>query len=201
MGGDEDACWDLFPYLVDRARTLKELLNDEGSYILFTENNCNRRYEVLSAFRDTLAVPEERALIEEEMALYRDNFGKGLTYLPPAPVEDVTYTPAPQGPKRVVVITDTFCEDEGEQFVAMCKRCGHRVTVVGRPTMGNLDYFDNINLAIHEHITLSYPIRMTKAAHEGRGISEKGLPVDLYIPWTPEEIRLDLLLAQALRLS
>ncbi len=201
VGGDEDACWDLFPYLVDRARTLKELLNDEGSYILFTENNCNRRYEVLSAFRDTLAVPEERALIEEEMALYRDNFGKGLTYLPPAPVEDVTYTPAPQGPKRVVVITDTFCEDEGEQFVAMCKRCGHRVTVVGRPTMGNLDYFDNINLAIHEHITLSYPIRMTKAAHEGRGISEKGLPVDLYIPWTPEEIRLDLLLAQALRLS
>lgn len=66
--------------------------------------------------------------------------------------------------------------------------------------MGTLDYFDNINLSIHKHITLTYPTRMTKAAYENRGISKEGLPVDLYLPWTPEEIHQDLLLNRVLSL-
>ena len=65
--------------------------------------------------------------------------------------------------------------------------------------MGTLDYYDNIDLQVHKHMILSYPIRMTKAAYEGRGISEKGLPVDLYIPWTPEELERDVLLEEALK--
>ena len=200
VGGDEDACWELFPYLVDRERMLSELLNDEGSYVLFTENNCERRYDVLSAFRTTLTDPEELALIDRELALYRDNFGKGLVYLPPAPLDDRAITPARRAPEKVVVLTDTFCEDEGEQFAAMCRRCGSKVVTIGRPTMGTLDYFDPITVALHEKMTLTYPIRMTKAAYEGRGIGERGLSVDEYIPWTPEEIGRDVLLERAMEL-
>lgn len=106
--------------------------------------------------------------------------------------------PAASAPGKIVVLTDTFCEDEGESFVALCKNCGSKVTVIGRPTMGTLDFFDPITVAVHEKMTLSYPIRMTHAAHEGRGISEKGLGVDEYIPWSPEEIKHDVLLARAL---
>lgn len=199
VGGDEDACDGLLPYLVDKERTMDELLGDEGCWCLFTENNCNRRYDVLSAFRSALTDPEEMALIDQEIALYKDNFGKGLVYLPPEPVEGAV-VPAPAAPERVVVLTDTFCEDEGEAFLAQCRRCGSKVTVIGRPTMGTLDYFDPITIAVHEKMTLSYPIRMTHAAHEGRGISEKGLPVDEYIPWTPDEIGRDLLLERAMGL-
>lgn len=199
VGGDEDACDGLLPYLVDRERSMEELTGDEGRWCLFTENNCNRRYDVLSAFRSTLTDPEELALVDEEIALYKGNFGKGLVYLPPESVEG-SVSPAPAAPEKVVVLTDTFCEDEGEEFVALCKRCGDKVTVVGRPTMGTLDYFDPITVALHEKMTLSYPIRMTHAAHEGRGISEKGLPVDEYIPWTPAEIGRDLLLERAMAL-
>lgn len=196
VGGEENACDGLLPYLVDREYSLAELQNDEGCWCLFTENNCNRRYEVLSAFRDTLTDSEEIALVEEEMALYRDNYGKGLTYLPPEPAEG-TVTPAEKAPEKIVVLTDTFCEDEGEAFVALCRRCGEKVTVIGRPTMGTLDYFDPITISLHEKMTLSYPIRMTHAAHEGRGIGEKGVSVDEYIPWTPAECFDDTILSRA----
>ena len=64
--------------------------------------------------------------------------------------------------------------------------------------MGTLDFYDPIELEIRPHMTLSYPIRMTKAAHDGKGIGEKGLPVDEYIPWTPAEIDTDLLMQRAL---
>lgn len=199
VGGDSDACGGLLPYLVDKKRSMAQLLGDEGCWCLFTENNCNRRYGVLSAFRATLTDPEEISLIDAELALYKDNFGKGLVYLPPEPAEG-SVVPAPAAPERVVVLTDTFCEDEGEAFAALCGRCGDKVTVMGRPTMGTLDYFDSITVALHEKMTLSYPIRMTHAAHEGRGISEKGLSVDEYIPWTPDEIGRDLLLERAMAL-
>ena len=99
------------------------------------------------------------------------------------------------------MLTDTFCEHEGEQFAAVCQRCGEKVFTLGRPTMGTLDYFDPITVVLNGHMRLSYPIAMTKAAFEGRGIAEKGLPVDRYLPWSPEEIEQDLLLQQALLLN
>ena len=199
VGGDENALDGLLPYLVVRERTIEELRGDEGCWCLFTENNCNRRYDVLSAFRATCTDPEEIALVDQEISLYRDNFGKGLVLLPPEAVEGTVF-PAPAAPEKVVVLTDTFCEDEGEQFVALCKRCGGKVTVIGRPTMGTLDYFDPITVALHDKMTLSYPIRMTPAAYEGRGTSEKGLSVDEYIPWTSKEIFQDILLDRAMAL-
>lgn len=199
IGGDEDACDGLLPYLVDKTRSWAELRHDEGCWCLFSEANCNRRYEVLSAFKERLTDPDDIALIEEEIELYRKNCGKGLTFLPPEPVDDEV-SPAEQAPRKVIVLTDTFCENEGEAFVALCKRCGQKVTVIGRPTMGTLDYFDPITISLHDKMTLSYPIRMTHAAHEGRGISEKGLAVDEYIPWTPEEIEHDLILERAMAL-
>jgi hypothetical protein len=100
-------------------------------------------------------------------------------------------------PEQIILLTDTYCENEGEQFAAMCARCGSKVKTIGRPTMGTLDYYDCIHLQVNDHMTLSYPIRMTKAAHDGNGISEKGLPVDTYYPWSPEEIQKDLLLERA----
>lgn len=109
VGGDENALDGLLPYLVVRERTIEELRGDEGCWCLFTENNCNRRYDVLSAFRATCTDPEEIALVDQEISLYRDNFGKGLVFLPPEAVEGTVF-PAPAAPEKVVVLTDTFCE-------------------------------------------------------------------------------------------
>lgn len=200
-GGDEYAGTLLFPWLVDQTRTYQELLQDEGCYVNFTALNCERRYDTLEAYKEGLTDPEEIALIEAEQQFYRDHYDHGMEYVAPTPGEDETYEPLAQAPERVILLTDTFCEHEGEQFVAMAQRCGSKVVTIGRPTMGTLDYFDPIHMVLNEHMTLSYPIRMTKAAYEGRGISEKGLPVDEYIPWTPAEIGEDLILKRAMEWS
>lgn len=200
VGGDEYAGTLLFPWLVDQTRTYRELLKDEGCYVNFTELNCERRYDTLEACKESLTDPEELALIEAEQKFYQEHYGHGMEYVAPEPGEDETYEPMTEAPERVILLTDTFCEHEGEQFVAMAQRCGSKVTTIGRPTMGTLDYFDPIHMVLNEHMSLSYPIRMTKAAYEGRGISEKGLPVDEYIPWTPAEIGEDLILKRAMEI-
>ena len=208
IGGDEGAGWELFPYLIDKETSLQELLGDEGSYVLCTKENCALRISQLQTYAQQLASldsgepadKEALAMIESEIRFYRENMGKGLTFRPADSIDDENITPASEAPARIVVLTDTFCENEGEQFVSMCRRCGKKVTLLGRPTMGTLDYDDNINLQVHPHMTLSYPIRMTKAAHDGRGISEKGIAPDIYIPWTPDEIHRDILLERTLGL-
>jgi hypothetical protein len=197
VGGEEGAGWELFPYLVDHPVSLSEMIADEGSYVYCTKTNCEIRYHLLEQFKETLDDPQEMEVVEQEMKFYREHYGKGFVYRPAEMISDETITPAEHAPEKIVILTDTYCENEGEQFVAMCQRCGSKVVTVGRPTMGTLDYFDCIHLAINEHMTLSYPIRMTKAAYEGRGISERGLPVDTYVAWTPDEIQKDLLLVQA----
>lgn len=200
VGGDEDAGLPLLPYLAEREMSLAELVNDEGSYVNCTKTNCELRYRVLSDFESTLSDPEEKALLREERQFYLSNYGRGLVYRPPLPLGDETIRPAESAPEKVVLLTDTFCEDEGESFAAMAQRCGGRVVTLGRPTMGTLDYFDPITVQLNEHMSISYPIAMTKAAYEGRGLAEKGLPVDEYIPWTPAEIGEDLLLKRAMEI-
>lgn len=198
VGGDEDACWDLLPYLVDRKISWSELIADEGSYVNCSGTNCELRYRILSDYEKTLTDPEQIAIVQEERRFYLDNYGKGLCFKAPAPLEDLSVRPAEKAPGKIVLLTDTFCEDEGELFAAMVQRCGSKVMTIGRPTMGTLDTFDPITVKLNEHMTLSYPIAMSAAAYEGRGIADKGLPVDRYIPWTPDEIREDVLLQKAL---
>ena len=201
IGGDEDACLPLLPYLVERETPLEELLGEEGYYVNCTKANCELRYRVLSAYGETVSDPEERALLEQERQFYLSHYGKGLVWREPQPSDGRTVRPASVAPHSVIVITDTFCEDEGELFAAACRRCGAKVRTVGRPTMGTLDFFDPITVQLNAHMSLAYPIAMSKAAYEGHGIADKGLPVDRYIPWTPAEIREDQLLRAALEFS
>lgn len=198
IGGDADAAYALLPYVVDREYKLSELINDEGRYTNFTAANCELRYKLLSDFRETLTDSEYTAEVDRLLRLYTENYGKGIVFVPPEPMEELVIKPAASAPKSVLVLTDTFCENEGESFVSMLKRAGAKVKLIGRPTMGTLDYFDNITVKLNEHMSLSYPISETKAAHDGCGIAEKGIGVDEYIPWTPAEIKTDIILKRAL---
>lgn len=198
VGGDEDACWDLLPYLVEREIGLDELIADKGSYVNCTGTNCELRYRILSEYEKSLTDPEQIAVIREERRFYLDNYGKGLCFKAAEQIANTAVRPAERAPAKIVLLTDTFCEDEGEQFAAMVQRCGSKVVTVGRPTMGSLDTYDPITVKLNDHMALSYPIAMSVAAYEGRGITDKGLPVDRYIPWSPSEIDKDILLEEAL---
>ena len=213
IGGEEGAGWNLFPLLLDHEEKLSNLIADEGSYVLCTRNNCDIRLSLLKSAREQIissletekaarpepdsemlsSYQEQLAIIDDQIRFYKENYAKGLIFAEPEPIEDEVLSPAAKAPGKIVILLDTFCENEGEQFAAMCRRCGSKVQIAGRPSMGTLDYYDPIRLKVHEHMILSYPIRMTKAAFEGRGISEKGIQPDIYIPWTPEEIERDVI--------
>ena len=198
VGGDEDALNGLLPFLLDRETTLAELTDEKEYYVNCTATNCELRYRQLSDFLDTLTDTDERALVETERDFYLKNYGRGPVIRRAEPTPPLVFTPAAHAPERVVLLTDTFCEDEGERFVAMAQRCGSKVVTLGRPTMGTLDTFDNITVQLNSHMTISYPIAMTADAYEGRGVLGKGLPVDRYVPWTTEELYRDVLLEKAL---
>lgn len=151
------------------------------------ESEISNKIPAINMTEDT-KIAEEIAWVKREMQLCLQFYGKGFIYRLPEQADDEMLLPADQAPEKIILLTDTFCEKEGEQLAAMIQRCGRKVTTIGRPTMGTLDTFDTITIAMNEHMSLTYPIRLTKAAYEGKGISEKGLPVDRYISWTPAEI-------------
>jgi len=200
IGGDEDCAALLLPYMLDEERSYASLEADEGHYTLFSKQNCDLRYKLLSDLLETAEDYETIAILTEEREAYVKNYGKGLVFVPPCEEDDFILEPAAKAPGKTVILCDTFCENEGESLIAMAKRAGDRVSVIGRPSMGTLDYFDTIKVSLNDHMSLTYPISETKAAHDGRGIAEKGLPVDEYIPWTPEEISRDVILERALNI-
>ena len=42
-----------------------------------------------------------------------------------------------------------------------------------------------------DHFQLVYPTSRAKRIDAGKGILHKGVPVDVYIPWTPEHLEKD----------
>ena len=67
----------------------------------------------------------------------------------------------------MVVLADTWCEQEAERFVQLAKQQG-RAVLLGRPTMGTLDYTNPVMVEYDEFI-FTYPISRTAASLEGEG--------------------------------
>ena len=142
--------------------------------------------------------PEVRQMAQQLTAYYRDQSGKGW-------VDEVEELPVPaetpilrRGPEKVMVLTDTWCEQEAERFVQLAKRQG-RAVLLGRPTMGTLDYTNPV-MAEYDEFRFTYPISRTAASLEGNGVDERGLQPDILVPFAPEECTADLLLQKALQL-
>ena len=90
------------------------------------------------------------------------------------------------GPEYVAILIDTWCENEAEQFVRIAKEQG-RTKLIGRPTMGNIDYLNPIKVR-YENYEFTYPISKTDAAKNGNGVNDKGIEPDQYIPFKSLEL-------------
>lgn len=65
--------------------------------------------------------------------------------------------------------------------------------------MGILDY-SNCIFKQYDSYMLLYPTSRLVYKEDGAGMMGKGLPVDVYIPWTPEHLERDVMLEKALEL-
>lgn len=199
VGGKENVFVPLLDYIFPEPVFLRDLYEEKGLYTNYTESNCRRKSEMLRNFLPS-ADGETRGMIEDMIRELEEKSGRGMIW---EEDEELLTDERQVGGKgafeKVIILSDTYCEYAGETFLELCKK-SPRVTVLGRPTMGNIDYCNPISILYDGKYTFSYPMSKTRAAAEGRGVSGKGVPVDLYVPFTPAECVRDVLLERAERL-
>lgn len=197
VGGSEMAFLPLLDYIFPEEVLVRDLYEEQGLYTKYTENNCRRKKEMFAQY-----LPQTdgatKALVEEMMAELDEKSGQGLIWEEDMELaEDETMVGGHCVADKIIILSDTYCEYAGETFIQLCKK-SPRVTVIGRPTMGNVDYCNPISVLYDDKFTFTYPISKSKAAFEGKGISGQGVAVDQYIPWTPVECSKDVILEKAI---
>lgn len=183
-GGSDSAFYPLLPYCFAEGEVVRS--QGDQQEINFTDRNVDSR---LTIFADYLAgdVPEEtRCFLEELTASLRRNRGRGFFR---DEEESELSGVGTTLPRRVYVLTDSFCGSSGDAFVEILRNSS-KVTVVGRPTMGILDY-SNVTQAVYDCGTLIYPTSRRLALDRGEAMGGRGVPVDVYIPFTQEHLRRD----------
>jgi hypothetical protein len=196
--GLESDYYPLLDLLFSERLSLAELSGPNRIYTNYTQRNCELRIRQLEALRTSQAATAtiaEASWIDEAIAETHEKSDCGLL-LEDEPAPDHIIEGHNQG-TDVVLLTDTFTENAAETFVQMAQH-SPLVTIVGRPTMGSIDYSGIVALAFDEKYALVYPMSKTEAAVHGRGVSGRGLFPDRYVAWTPEEGHRDILLEAAL---
>lgn len=196
IGGSEMTFIPLLDYIFPEPVLLRELYEDQGLYTNYTETNCRRKGQMLEGFLAN-APRGSKTLVKTMIKELKTKSGQGMTWeLDEDLAADETIVGGKGNFEKVIILSDTYCEFAGETFIQLCKK-SPKVTVIGRPTMGNVDYCNPISVLYNGVFTFTYPMSKTKAAMEGKGVSGKGVPVDVYVPWTPAECTADILLTRA----
>lgn len=144
--------------------------------------------EVLAAKRRVTGLQERRAVSElPEVVPSRFNAGQEVHVAADAPREAVLLV----GPQTGV----------GAERLAEATMGMEKVRLVGRATPGATDYANYVTRTYPDiQASFTYPISRTVANCEKRGYARTGLPLDLHVPWAPEECSRDLVLEAALGL-
>jgi hypothetical protein len=182
QGGTEEDFLPLLPYVCPQNTPLSALI-DTDLVVNYTRLNCILKAAGLEG------IPGSQDYIQELV----QKADTGLV-AESAPENKITI-PGKAAPV-VVVLTDTWCRDGGESFVQAAHRAG--AVLLGRPTLGMLDFCGDVHYALDERFTLTWPTAMTAQAHAGKGVMGQGIAPDVYVPWTPEECQRDVLCQRAM---
>ena len=198
-GGIEAMAYPLLDWLYDEDTNLNVVTGPETVLTYYTEANCSQREFQVAQLRQLAAAQGDDAStlgwLDENLQVIADNRGKGYVEETVEP-EDRPIAAAPAG-QKVLVLTDTADADAAEWFARVAKDTP-RATLVGRPTLGNLDYANPVAMAFENRFIFVYPMTKTLAAAEGRGIRGKGIEPDVYVGFSPEECTKDVALERAL---
>ena len=173
--------------------------DDDGMEILYTERNVDLR---LKDFEDWMQQeeisPETVKLLgdmKEELLRHR---GKGYVLYQQESEEFFPEVKGGHYPERIFVLSDIYCGSSGDNFVQMMKQF-KKVTVVGRPTLGILDY-SNCCTVDYGDYQLMFPTSRCLCVDQGKGMTDQGVLPDIEIPWTPSHFARDVDLDKCLEL-
>lgn len=174
-------------------------LQDDGMEILYTEGNVNRRLKDFETWLQQENIsPDTVKLLEDFRNNLLQNRGKG--YVRYQDDQDELFPGVKGGhyPEQIFVLSDIYCASSGDNFVKMMKNF-KKVTVIGRPTLGILDY-SNCCKVDYDDYFLMFPTSRWLAIDKGKGMTDKGVLPDIEVPWTPAHFERDVDLDKCLEL-
>lgn len=208
----------LLPLLVDAEIDAKQVMDDVELFTVYSKNNAAALIADIDRVRPALdetglSMADElcadiQAKADEVLARKRTTHVMAerlrMAELPevlPSPFTDERVAPNANAPRLACILVDPDT-GEGAERLAQAVMGMERVRLVGRATKGWVDYANYLNSEL-EGIACSftYPISRTKANHDGEGFERTGLPLDVHVPFTPEECTHDAILEAALALE
>ena len=174
-------------------------LQDDGMEILYTEGNVDRRLKDFETWLQQENIsPDTVKLLEDFRNNLLQNRGKG--YVRYQDDQDELFPGVRGGhyPEQIFVLSDIYCASSGDNFVKMVKNF-KKVTVIGRPTLGILDY-SNCCKVDYDDYFLMFPTSRWLAIDKDKGMTDKGVLPDIEVPWTPAHFERDVDLDKCLEL-
>ena len=174
-------------------------LQDNGMEILYTEGNADRRLKDFETWLQQENIsPDTVKLLEDFRNNLLQNRGKG--YVRYQDDQDELFPGVKGGhyPEQIFILSDIYCASSGDNFVKMMKNF-KKVTVIGRPTLGILDY-SNCCKVDYDDYFLMFPTSRWFAIDKGKGMTDKGVLPDIEVPWTPAHFERDVDLDKCLEL-
>ena len=192
-GGNDSFYFPLLNYIFDQPVHFKDLFaEDQNVFTNHTERNYRLWIPVLKEYLTQELDDYTRAMLEEEITFFEKNRGNGL--IETSDDDDYLINGQPI-PENIYVLSDVYCGSSGDTFVENVKK-SPKVTVVGRSTMGIIDYINVVTVDYGEY-EFVYSIAKMNQKYATNGI---GISPDIYIPWTPEHLKEDKDLAYVLEL-
>ncbi len=199
-GGSDSLYWPLLKYALPAGKSYKDMVTDEaGMEILYTPTNVAHRRKLFEQdLRDPHLSAESRAFTESLLADLEVHQGAGFVCADDEEDYLAEYKGLEGGPNKIYILSDVRCASSGDNFVQTFKPLP-KVTVVGRATLGILDY-SNCCFAEFGDDYLMYPTSRSLEIDKGNGMTDRGVEPDIYIPWTPEHLERDVDLDYVLKL-
>lgn len=200
-GGTDSLYYPLFKYTLPQGKAFSDLdlPNDDGMEILYTDRNVDLRQQLMqNILEDPNLSAETHQILKEFLKELEENRGKGYVLYGDEDSEQ-NFLPDVLGlarPEKVFVLADVTCGSSGDNFVDTMKKMP-KVTVLGRPTMGILDY-SNCCVKDFGDYELLFPTSRDTRIDQGKGMNDKGVEPDILIPWTPEHLERDVDLEECL---
>ncbi|WP_342572965.1 S41 family peptidase [Solibacillus sp. FSL K6-1781] len=192
-GGNDLFYFPLVGYTIDETVHASQIVQpDEAMYTNYTANNCDLWIESLSDYLKQPLDEATKAFLEKEIQKFKTNYSIGMKKVEDN--EDFIFEPKGNA-QKVFILSDVTCGSSGETFIKNLKQ-SPKVIVIGRPTMGILDYF-NVTTKNYGNFEFSYSI--SKISEKYHNNATGTLP-HIHIPWTTQHLVEDVDLNYALSL-
>lgn len=180
-GGNDEFYFPLLHYIFEKNILFKDLFSeDEAMFTNYTKRNCDLWIAELEDYMKQELDEETVQSLKEDIDRAKKNYDKGFLEVPEETNFEIKGT---SKPNNIYIMSDYHCGSSGDTFVSNAKK-SDKVTVVGRPTMGIMDYFNVVTVDYGEY-EFWYSI---SKMHENSFTCGKGMQPDIYIPWTPDHL-------------